>query len=65
MVREGQKVPPRTLVAGVPAEVKRELSDEDLQRAAETIPNYLGYKSRFLADVEDQLVDCVPEEEGL
>ncbi|WP_110241140.1 gamma carbonic anhydrase family protein [Nocardioides gilvus] len=32
LITEGMEVPPRTLVAGVPAKVRRELTDEEVQR---------------------------------
>jgi len=50
VVREGYKVPPRSLVVGVPAVVKRALTDEEYARARGTAMNYLGYKDRYLAD---------------
>jgi carbonic anhydrase/acetyltransferase-like protein (isoleucine patch superfamily) len=62
VVREGFKVPPRSLVAGVPAAIKRQLTDEEMARAAQGAVNYLEYKSRFLADGEDRLVDEIPRE---
>ena len=51
-------------VAGVPAVSKRELTKKDLALAGQAVPNYLGYKSRFLADGEDVMVDQVGEAEG-
>ncbi|MEN8165146.1 MAG: gamma carbonic anhydrase family protein [Acidobacteriota bacterium] len=50
VVREGFKAPPRSLVAGVPAVVKRALTDEEYTRARGTALNYLQYKERYLAD---------------
>ncbi len=49
VVREGFEVPPHTLVAGVPATVRRELTEEELARLDEGWRNYLEYKSRYLA----------------
>ncbi len=49
VVREGFVVPPGTLVAGVPAEVKRELTPEERERLDGTWKHYLEYKSRYLA----------------
>jgi carbonic anhydrase/acetyltransferase-like protein (isoleucine patch superfamily) len=62
VVREGFKIPPRSLVTGVPARVKRQLEDEEVARAAQGAISYLGYKSRFLVDGEDCQVDEIPRE---
>ncbi len=64
VVREGFKVPPRSLVAGVPAVVKRPLTEDELARCIEGFTNYLGYKSRYLADGEDQVLNEPPREES-
>ena len=50
VVREGFKAPPRSLVVGVPAVVKRALTDEEYERARGTALNYLQYKERYLAE---------------
>jgi len=50
VVREGFKAPPRSLVVGVPAVVKRALTDEEYRRARGTALNYLQYKERYLVD---------------
>lgn len=49
VVREGSVVPPRTLAAGVPATVKRDLTPAELNRLEHTWRSYLEYKSRYLA----------------
>lgn len=49
VVREGFRVPNGTLVAGVPARVVRELSDEERSRVAEGATNYESYVARFRA----------------
>jgi len=49
IVREGFAAPPRSLVAGVPALVKRETTDEEYERIEATARHYLEYKSRYLA----------------
>lgn len=48
VVREGMIVPPRSLVAGVPAAVKRELSDDEVARITRTPGRYrlLAEKTR-------------------
>ena len=48
VVQEGMKVPPRTLVAGVPAKVKRELKDEELLRIDRGWRVYVEYKNQYL-----------------
>ena len=48
LVPEGMQVPPRVLVLGVPARVKRPLTDEELARLDQSWRNYVGYKDRYL-----------------
>ncbi|MCU0303355.1 MAG: gamma carbonic anhydrase family protein [Thermoanaerobaculales bacterium] len=50
VVREGFVAPPRSLVAGVPAVVKRPLSDAEAARARTTATNYLEYKNTYLEE---------------
>ena len=50
VVREGFTVPRRTLVAGVPAEVRRELTADESKRIEASWRHYLEYKARYLAD---------------
>jgi carbonic anhydrase/acetyltransferase-like protein (isoleucine patch superfamily) len=42
------KVPPRTLVLGVPGKVKRELTADELQRLDQSWKNYVNYKNEYL-----------------
>jgi carbonic anhydrase/acetyltransferase-like protein (isoleucine patch superfamily) len=49
LVPEGMRVPPRTLVIGVPARVKRELTGEEIALLEQSWKNYVGYKDRYLA----------------
>lgn len=49
VVREGFRCPPRSLLAGVPAVVKRELTASEVERARRTAVNYVDYKNRYLA----------------
>ena len=44
VVQEGAVIPPRSLVAGVPGKVRRELSDTDLQRIRANAEGYVGLK---------------------
>jgi carbonic anhydrase/acetyltransferase-like protein (isoleucine patch superfamily) len=48
VVREGFVVPPRSLVVGVPAVVKRPLTDAEADRARRTAANYVEYKNTYL-----------------
>lgn len=50
LVPEGMKVPPRTLVVGVPARVRRPLTDDELARLDQSWRNYVEYKERYLKD---------------
>lgn len=49
LVPEGMHVPPRTLVVGVPAKVKRDLTMEELARLDQSWRNYVDYKERYLS----------------
>jgi carbonic anhydrase/acetyltransferase-like protein (isoleucine patch superfamily) len=49
LVPEGMDVPPRTLVVGVPARVKRPLTDEELARLDQSWRNYVALKEKYLA----------------
>jgi len=48
VVPEGTIVPPRTLWAGVPAKMRRELSDADHASILEYAQNYLDYVEIYL-----------------
>jgi len=48
VVREGFQAPSRSLVAGVPAVVKRPLTDDEADRARRTAFNYIDYKNTYL-----------------
>lgn len=48
LVPEGMQVPPRTLVVGVPARVKRPLTDDELAKLEQSWKNYVGYKEKYL-----------------
>jgi carbonic anhydrase/acetyltransferase-like protein (isoleucine patch superfamily) len=43
VVLEGTIVPPRSLVAGVPAKVRRELTDDEVQSVKDNATHYVGY----------------------
>jgi carbonic anhydrase/acetyltransferase-like protein (isoleucine patch superfamily) len=50
VVPEGTIVPPRTLWAGVPAKLRRELSDKDRALILEYAKNYLDYTEIYLKE---------------
>jgi carbonic anhydrase/acetyltransferase-like protein (isoleucine patch superfamily) len=50
LVPIGMVVPPRTLVAGVPARIKRELDDSDLELIDRHWRNYVDYIAEYLKE---------------
>lgn len=48
LVPEGMQVPPRTLVVGVPARVKRPLTGAEIAHLEQSWKNYVGYKEEYL-----------------
>lgn len=48
VVQEGTNVPPRTLVVGVPARVKRDLTKDELARLERSWRNYVEIKDEYL-----------------
>jgi carbonic anhydrase/acetyltransferase-like protein (isoleucine patch superfamily) len=50
VVPEGTQVPPRTLWAGVPAKLRRELSEADRAKIIEYAQNYLDYAEIYLKE---------------
>jgi carbonic anhydrase/acetyltransferase-like protein (isoleucine patch superfamily) len=50
LVPEGMRVPARTLVLGVPARVKRALTDEELIRLDDSWRHYVAYKENYLKE---------------
>ncbi len=53
VVPEHTIVPPRTLWAGVPAKMRRELSDKDRAMILEYAQNYLDYVAFYLSETAD------------
>lgn len=47
LVTEGSKFPPRSLILGRPARVKRELNAEEIASLAQSADNYLLYKQWY------------------
>jgi carbonic anhydrase/acetyltransferase-like protein (isoleucine patch superfamily) len=50
LVPEGMRVPPRVLVVGVPARIKRPLTEEELAKLDQSWRNYVDYKEKYLND---------------
>ena len=50
VVPEGTQVPPRTLWAGVPAKMRRELGDKDRELILQYARNYLDYTQVYLRE---------------
>jgi gamma-carbonic anhydrase len=48
LVPEGMIVPPRTLVVGVPARIKRSLTDEEVAHLDESWKHYVALKDQYL-----------------
>ncbi len=48
VVPEGMRVPPRSLVIGVPARVKRPLTEQEIAHLEQSWKNYVDYKNRYL-----------------
>ena len=48
IVTEGKKIPPRSLVLGVPARVVRTLTDEEVERIARSARNYIDYARDYM-----------------
>jgi carbonic anhydrase/acetyltransferase-like protein (isoleucine patch superfamily) len=48
LVGEGMRIPPRTLVIGIPARVKRELTGEEVARLEESWKHYVELKDHYL-----------------
>jgi len=51
VITAGMKIPPRSLVAGVPAVIKRQLDDKDVEYIDRFWKNYIEYKDIYLNDV--------------
>jgi gamma-carbonic anhydrase len=48
LVSEGMRVPPRTLAVGVPARVRRDLTDDEIARLEQSWRHYVQIKDRYL-----------------
>lgn len=47
VVREGFTVPPGTLVAGVPAKIRRGLTDEEISKISSSAESYVNYAKSY------------------
>lgn len=50
LVTEGTIVPPKSLILGAPAKVKRAVTDQELAWIRESAANYVKYSRQYLAD---------------
>ena len=50
LVTPGTVIPPRSLVMGAPAKVRREVTDEEVARIDEHWQHYVEYKEEYLAE---------------
>jgi carbonic anhydrase/acetyltransferase-like protein (isoleucine patch superfamily) len=53
IVPENMVIPPRSLVAGIPGKVRRELDDEDRKMILKYAQNYLDYTEIYLKEREN------------
>lgn len=51
VVRGGENVPPRSLVAGVPARVKRTVSAEEVERTRENAARYVALSRQYREEI--------------
>ena len=54
VVASGTIVPPKSLVVGIPAKVKKTLTDEESAGNLENVEEYLGLMTQAMADPENQ-----------
>src|SRR4029079_15158483 len=51
LVPEGMKIPPRSLVMGVPAKFRRQITEEEREGLRRYASNYYEYKESYLAEL--------------
>jgi carbonic anhydrase/acetyltransferase-like protein (isoleucine patch superfamily) len=51
LVPEGMKIPPRSLVMGVPAKFRRQITEEEREGLRRYAANYFDYKESYLAEL--------------
>ncbi len=64
LVPEGMHVPPRTLVVGVPARIKRELTEKEIELLEQSWRHYVEYKEEYLRDREPVTLGDVLKPQG-
>ncbi len=57
LVPPGMTVPPRSLAAGVPARVRREVTAEEVEHMRRGVRSYLQLKTRYMADDDERELD--------
>jgi len=50
LVTPGTVIPPRSLVMGAPAKIRREVTDEEVKRIDDHWQHYVEYKNQYIAD---------------
>ena len=50
LVTPGTKIPPRSMVMGAPAKVRRQVTDQEVARINEHWQHYVEYKSQYLLE---------------
>jgi carbonic anhydrase/acetyltransferase-like protein (isoleucine patch superfamily) len=55
LVPEGMKIPPRSLVMGLPAKVRREVTEQEKASLRVYANNYLEYKETYLQETAPPL----------
>lgn len=48
VVKEGEKVPPNSLIIGVPGEIKRRLTEKEVYKLRERSQRYVEYKKAYM-----------------
>jgi carbonic anhydrase/acetyltransferase-like protein (isoleucine patch superfamily) len=51
LVPEGMKVPPRSMVMGVPGKIRRQVTEAELERIREGSANYVQYRQTYKEEV--------------
>jgi carbonic anhydrase/acetyltransferase-like protein (isoleucine patch superfamily) len=54
LVPEGMVIPPRSLVMGLPAKVRRQVTEEEREGLRRYASNYFEYKETYLAELAEQ-----------
>lgn len=52
LVTPGTVIPPRSMVMGSPAKIRRQVTDEEVARINEHWQHYVEYKNQYLAEME-------------